>query len=360
MFFLFAICLFINLTTQKKTESASDLFEQFYEKFNKTYQGLEKKARFQIFRQNLEHIQKMNKNSKHAKFSPMTKFADMSKEEFRSQYLLNKHSSRGLAWSCSQYGAVEPPVFTEEDVKALPDAWDWRTTGGKDNSGVVTPVKNQGDCGSCWTFSTTGNIEGLWALKGNPLTSFSEQQIVDCSHACCNMPGEGQVCNQGCNGGFMWSAFYDIMSWGGLETEAEYPYQGYDGTCGMNSSLFQAPIINYTCISSVTAPANEEQMRAYIYQNGPVSIALDAGLLQWYFGGIIDPFFPNIECDPTSLDHGILIVGWGQERNWIGEMTPYWLVKNSWGADWGDSGYFLIARNDNICGIAEAVSSAVM
>jgi len=290
----------------------------------------------------------------------MTKFADMTPEEFQGKLLATEFSAKGLAWSCSQYGAVEPSKYSEVELKTLPDAWDWRTTGGKGNKGVVTPVKNQGMCGSCWTFSCTGNIEGLWALKGNPLTSFSEQQIVDCSHACCNMPGDGQVCNAGCEGGFMWSAFYDIMSWGGLETEAEYPYQGYDGTCAMNTSLLMAPLTNYTCISSVNGPANEEQMRAYIYKNGPVSIALDAGLLQWYFGGIIDPFFPNLECDPTALDHGILIVGWGQEENWIGEMTPYWIVKNSWGSDWGDSGYFLIARNYNLCGIAEAVSSAVM
>lgn len=117
------------------------------------------------------------------------------------------------------------------------------------------------------------------------------------------------------------------------------------GTCHMPAKTqFTAPIRNYTCLSGPN-PANEEQLRAYIMANGPVAIAMDAGMLQFYYGGIVDPFFPSLECDPNSLDHALLIVGWGQERNWIGEMTPYWIVKNSWSASWGDSGYFLIARN---------------
>ncbi len=118
-------------------------------------------------------------------------------------------------------------------------------------------------------------------------------------------------------------AFSDVIAWGGLQTEAEYPYTAETGTCHMNKNQLIAPITNFTCLSGPN-PADEEQLRAYIMQHGPVSIALDAGLLQFYFGGIVDPFFPDLECDPTSLDHALLIVGWGQERNWIGEMTPYW------------------------------------
>jgi len=330
-------------------------------KFNKTYQNQDEiENRFEIFRHNLVTIEQLNHNSKHAKFSHLTKFADLTKEEFRSQQLSpNRLSAQALAVSCSQYGAPAPD-FSGDVINAIPTAWDWRTSGGKNNQGIVTPVKNQGMCGSCWTFSSTGNIEGLYAKAGNPLTSFSEQQIVDCSHGCTTIPGQGQVCNSGCEGGFMWSAFADIITWGGLETEMEYPYMGVDGNCMMNTSLNLAPITNYTCVSSTKGPANEEVMRAFLYQNGPLSIALDAGLLQYYYGGIVDPFFPNLECDPTALDHGILIVGYGQEPNWIDEMTPYWIVKNSWGTDWGEDGYFLIARNQNICGVAEAVVSAVL
>jgi len=334
------------------------LFSQFIVRYNKTYTATERAQRFQIFQDNLKIIQRQNQNSKSAKFA-VNKFSDLAREEFEKTYLLPKHSAKGVARACSQY-ASRPPVFSKKVKRDLPTTWDWRKNGGRNNAGVVTPVKNQQQCGSCWTFSATGNIEGLWAMKGNLLTSLSEQLIVDCSKACCNMPPYGPVCNAGCNGGFQWSAFYDIMSWGGLQTEQDYPYTGYDGQCKLNKNKVMAPIKNYTCISSTTGPADEEDMRAYIYKNGPIAIAMDAGLLQSYSSGIIDPWFPNWECDPTALDHALLIVGWGEDENWIGETTPYWIVKNSWSTEWGINGYFWIARNENLCGIAVAVSSANM
>jgi len=361
---LVLICMLVQFSNgreRKNTDmSAKLLFAQFMKQYNKTYLSeIERVDRFVVFQKNLEVIKKQNDNSKSAKFA-VNKFADLTQEEFRSLYLQTPYPATGLARSCSQYG-LRPPFFSERELSSVPDSWDWRTTGGKDNKGIVTPVKDQGQCGSCWTFSTTGNIEGLWALKGNSLTSFSEQLIVDCSKACCNMPGYDQpICNAGCNGGFQWSAFYDIVNWGGLQTEADYPYTGEDGQCNKNNTKLMAPIQNYTCVSSTTAPADEEAMRAYIQKNGPVSIAMNAGLLQFYFGGIVDPFWPWFECYPDSLDHALLIVGWGQERNWIGEMTPYWIVKNSWASDWGEGGYFLIARNKNLCGLATAVSAGNM
>lgn len=153
-------------------------------------------------------------------------------------------------------------------------------------------MTNVSQCGSCWTFSTTGNIEGQWALKGNPLTELSEQLLVDCSHGCSNQPPYGDVCNQGCDGGWQWNAFFDVVSWGGLQTEKEYPYTAETGNCKMNKSQFIAKISNFTCLSGPN-PANEQQLQAHLMKNGPVSIALDAGLLQWYFGGIVDPFFPK-------------------------------------------------------------------
>jgi len=277
--------------------------------------------------------------------------------EFRAQKLGQKVTPQQFATACLANGVDKQLDYTKEELKAVPTAWDWRTTGGKNNSGVVTPVKDQSSCGSCWAFSTTGAIESAWALRGNPMAQFSEQLIVDCSHGCSMVDGQS-VCNAGCNGGFQWNAFLDIMTWGGLVTEDSYPYTGETGTCQMPKK-FMSPIKNYTCLSGPN-PADEEQLRAYIYTNGPVPIALDAGLLQFYFGGIVDPFFPSLECDPNSLDHALLIVGWGQELNWIGRMTPYWIVKNSWSASWGEEGYFLIARNYNMCGIANAVSAVLM
>jgi len=295
----------------------------------------------------------MNKASKFAQFG-VTKFSDLTKNEFNSRWLMEKVSSKGLAQSCLVNG-VDSPRHSTAELNAVPDTWDWRT------KGVVTGIKNQEDCGSCYAFSTTGNLEGLWALKGNKLTSFSEQEIVDCSHGCCNIQGYGPVCNQGCNGGFQWNAMYDIISWGGLMTEAAYPYVGYPlPSCLRTKAGTMAPIKNYTCLSSPSGPADESQMQAYIFANGPVSIALNAQLLMSYTSGIIDPFFPSFWCDPDTLDHALLIVGWGSGNNWIGETIDYWLVKNSWGTGWGEQGYFRIGRGVNLCGIANSVVSANM
>jgi len=152
--------------------------------------------------------------------------------------------------------------------------------------------------------------------------------------------------------------FFDVMAWGGLQTEAEYPYTATTGTCRQNATQYVAPIKNYTCLSGPD-PADEAQLQAYLYNNGPVSIALDASYLQDYTSGIIDPWFPSEECDPTALDHALLIVGWGEESGWFG-VTPYWIVKNSWSTTWGMSGYFLIERGSNVCGIANAVSAVIM
>jgi len=351
------LILFLALVLVSGSPRAS--FERFVQSYNKTYATAEEREyRFAVYQNSIRRVKELNRDSKHAKFA-LNKFADLTPAEFSATMLMPKRSAQVLAQSCLASGVDSPLAYTPEEINALPTAWDWRTTGGKDNKGIVTPVKNQGQCGSCWTFSTTGNIESLWAKKGNTLTEFSEQLIVDCSHGCCSVPGEGSVCNQGCNGGFQWNAFQDIVSWGGLQTESEYPYTAETGVCHMDKQQLMAPITGFKCLSG-PKPANEDQLQAYIYENGPVSIAMDAGLLQFYFGGIVDPFYPNLECDPNSLDHALLIVGWGQEANWVGTMTPYWLVKNSWGADWGDSGYFLIARNMNLCGLANAVSAATM
>jgi cathepsin F len=326
-------------------------------KHSRKYLGEEKQKRFEIFQQNLVKIEKLNQNSRHAKFG-VTKFADMTTEEFRSKRLMKQAPAEDLAQSCLAKGVTSKLDYSKADIAALPDALDWRSTGGKSGSGIVTQVKDQGDCGSCWAFSTIAAIESSWALLNNTLTEFSEQLIVDCSHGCSDEPPYGTVCNQGCNGGWQWNAFYDVVKWGGVETEADYPYKGYDQTCKKGTNLV-AKLKNYTCLSGPD-PVDEEQLRAYVAANGPVSIALDAGLLQFYYGGIIDPFFPTYECDPMVLDHALLLVGWGQERNMFFVMTPYWIVKNSWGTDWGETGYFLIARNGNVCGLANAVSAPLM
>jgi len=301
------------------------------------------------FKATLGRINMYSKQNKHAKFG-VNKFSDQSVTEFSRTHKMQKMNAQALATSCLAKGVSADLDYNVSDV---PTSFDWRT------KGAVTPIKDQGQCGSCWTFSTTGNIEGQYFLKTGTLLSFSEQMLVDCSKGCCNIDGFGNVCNQGCNGGWQWNTFFDIVNWGGIEQESQYPYTASDGACNMNVSLLTAKIKNYDCLSNVNGdgnPANEDQMAAYIQQHGPISIALDATYLMDYSSGIVDPWFED-ECDPTQLDHALLIVGWGVEKG-IFETTPYWIVKNSWGASWGESGYFRIYRGSNVCGIANAVSCA--
>jgi len=216
---------------------------------------------------------------------------------------------------------------TPYNIQALPeaqaDAVDWRT------KGAVTPVKNQGQCGSCWSFSTTGSMEGSCAIATGKLVSFSEQQLMDCSTA------EG---NQGCNGGLMDNAFKYIVKNGGLDTEADYPYTAADGTCNKAKAAKRAgSITGYTDV-----PQNNEAQLAAAVEKGPVSVAIEADQrgFQMYKSGVFSG-----ACG-TQLDHGVLVVGYTADA---------WIVKNSWGATWGMNGYIEMKRGvsaSGICGIA--------
>lgn len=185
--------------------------------------------------------------------------------------------------------------------------------------GAVTPVKNQGSCGSCWSFSATGSMEGRNFLKNGKLVSLSEQQLVDCSTK------QG---NEGCNGGLMDYAFKYAEATQ-METEAQYPYTGRDGTCHAKGGALLVKDFK-----DVTPKSPKALMAAL--EEGPVSVAIDASsiLFQLYFGGIMHLFCGD------SLDHGVLLVGYGTENG-----MDYWMLKNSWGAGWGEKGYFRMKRD---------------
>jgi len=245
-------------------------------------------------------------------------FADLTWEEFRSNKL--------------GYNAIDNAHLRSKNAKPItlegPAAAsvDWRT------KGIVTPVKDQGQCGSCWAFSTTGSTEGAVAQKTGNLVSLSEQQLVDCSTA------QG---NQGCNGGLMDYGFQYIISNKGITSEASYPYKATGpNTCTKGKAVAAT-------ISSFQDVATTETALLAAVAKQPVSVAIEADqeAFQFYSGGVL-----TAACG-TNLDHGVLAVGYGTDSG-----TDYWIVKNSWGASWGESGYIRLVRGKNQCGIADAAS----
>ncbi|XP_051502953.1 procathepsin L-like [Myxocyprinus asiaticus] len=256
----------------------------------------------------------------------MTYFADMDNEEYR------RVAFRGCLGSFNMSKARGGATFVQQaNGIVLPDSVDWR------HKGYVTDVKDQKDCGSCWAFSATGSLEGQIFRKTGKLVSLSEQQLVDCS---------GDYGNMGCGGGLMDQAFQYIEANKGLDTEDSYPYEAQDGQCRFNTSTVGATCTGYVDVSS----GDESALQKAVATIGPISVAIDAGhsSFQLYESGIYDEPY----CSSTDLDHGVLAVGYGTD-----DGEDYWLVKNSWGLDWGDKGYIKMSRNrSNQCGIATAAS----
>jgi len=220
-------------------------------------------------------------------------------------------------------------------VSDLPTSIDWTT------KGVVTPVKDQGQCGSCWAFSAVASIEGQHALKTSKLVSLSEQNLVDCSSS------QGDM---GCFGGLMDYAFQYVISNKGIDTEVSYPYKAEDETCTYSNKTSGATISSYTDIKS----GDEDCLQNAVATIGPISVAIDASQtsFQFYKSGVYD----EPACSSTFLDHGVTAVGYDALNG-----VPYWKVKNSWGTSWGQQGYIFMSRNkSNQCGIATASSYPVV
>jgi len=299
----------------------ADLFATWKLAYGKTYATAEEEShKFQTFQDNYAFIKMWNADPSQTSTVGLNQFADLNTVEFKAlKTCIN---------TLPQRNASVAPVQVDFDVSALPVSVNWVT------AGAVTPIKNQGDCGSCWAFSTTGSLEGLQFITNQVLLSFSEQQLVDCSSA---------YGNQGCNGGLMDNAFQYVEQYG-IELESQYPYTATTNTCVYNAADVQFKNTGYTNVTPDSALA----LTTAVVQQ-PISIAIEADqpVFQLYTGGVIT----SASCG-TSLDHGVLAVGYNVDGS-----TPYYLVKNSWGATWGLSGYVYIGRatssssGPGICGI---------
>ncbi|CAH1110214.1 unnamed protein product [Psylliodes chrysocephalus] len=290
-------------------------WQSFKLKHNKTYNIVEEKLRFQIFKDNLKKIEEHNVRYEDGEvryYLGVNQFADMTDEEFSDMLQLQVSNKPKIMANVQEFS---------KDLK-VPDSINWL------EKGAVLPIRDQGDCGSCWAFSSVATIEGQNAIKNNVSIVLSPKQLVDCS----NSYGNG-----GCNGGNQFLAYTYIANFG-IQSESSYPYSTEKTECKYSADDVATQISGYRRIQE-----NEEDLKAAVGTIGPISVTILADTLKLYAGGIYDD---AEACSGIYVNHGVVVIGYGTE-----EGIDYWLIKNSWGTSWGESGYLRLHRNYSVCGI---------
>ena len=306
-------------------------FKKFKEKFNKNYKNKsEDNYRFRVFCKNKQKIDEVNNDPTATYELGVNEFSDLLFEEFANKYLM---TDKIIEVPDSE--DKEPPkrILMEFD-SSLPNSFDWRNT-----DGAVNPVRNQGDCGSCWAFSAVSSMENaLWRAQ-NISVGLSEQELVDCS---------SEYGNGGCNGGWMTSAYRYVRD-NGISTELNYPYNGLTNDC-RNNKKKRKP--RYSVTSFPSFPEGVLNLQRAVVQ-GVVSIAYNVGAeFQSYKSGVFNRTFTNCE---STVNHGMNVVGYHIDAD---PAKSYFIVRNSWGTNWGEQGYIKIVWGSGVgnCNLAKYIN----
>jgi cathepsin F len=323
-FLLVSVCL-----CEMTNEDLFQKYQEFVRKYNKTYSSHEEMDKsFQIFITNYNAAQESSAKN----CSGITKFSDVDPFVFKNTYLkLNTTNSTlnfTIKWEDVKVKSTKLRFLQDDEV---PSSFDWR------DKGALNDIQFQGSCGSCWAFATAANVESLYFIKYGILPKFSEQQLIDCDYA-----------NSACDGGIMSSAYEYLRSYG-FQSAHNYPYLDYQGQCQYDSSNANNVVSDWFSAGT----EDEEVIKEILYRTGPLAITINADLLQYYTGGVLNVDYYSCPYQPT---HGVNLVGYGTDEYGL----DYWTVRNTWGEDWGENGYFRIARGVGLCGVNMYVVSAIL
>ncbi|KAE9604609.1 hypothetical protein Lal_00011067 [Lupinus albus] len=322
---IFCVCVILCLYSYSamsqtiNESSVAKIHEQWMIQYERSYANdIEKEKRLKIFKENLEYIEKFNNNANKSYELGLNQFSDLTMDEFIASY-----TGHNKDVNISRQTSFSSKVVPLEEIKPIPGSIDWR------QKGAVTKVKNQGSCGCCWAFSSIAAVEGFTKIKNGNLLSLSAQELVDCT-------------SKGCSGASVIKGYKYIIEHHGIADENSYPYTETAGTCQTDKKP-TSPISDF-----IIVPPNDEEQLLRAVSRQPVATSISIyGDFKYYKEGIYTGGSYG-----TDLTHSVTIVGYGTSQ----EGIQYWLVKNSWGEQWGEGGYMRLQRGIDdkrgLCGLA--------